>query len=67
MNSFGANVALVLLCLVVMATIWAIIALISFARREWPTAREVDKLQHDRLHQRLEEITSQTTDPKQAV
>ena len=67
MNSFGADAAFVLLCLVVMATIWAIIALISFARREWPTAKQVPKLHHDRLHQRLEEITNQTTDPKQVV
>jgi hypothetical protein len=66
MNSFSADTAFVLLCLAVMVAIWAVIALISFARREWPTAKEVDKLQHDRLHQRLDQITDQTGDNRAA-
>lgn len=71
MNSFSADAAFVLLCLAVMVAIWAIMALLSFARREWPTAKEkeeeVDKVQNDRLHQRLEQITNQTVQPKGAA
>jgi hypothetical protein len=69
MNSFAANGAFVLLCLVVMVAIWAIIALISFARREWPTAKitEADKVQQFRLHQRLEQITDQTMPAKKSA
>jgi hypothetical protein len=67
MNSFSADAALVLLCVVVMVAVWAIIALITFARREWPTAKEVDKLQHGKLHQRLEQMTNQTGQAKRSA
>jgi hypothetical protein len=69
MNSFSADAAFVLLCLAVMVAIWAIIVLMSFARGEWPAAKEkeVDKVQHDRLHQRLEQITNQTVQPKRVA
>jgi hypothetical protein len=67
MNSFAADAVFVLLGLVVMVAIWAILALISFARREWPTAREVDELQQSKLHQRLEQITNQTEQAKRSA
>jgi hypothetical protein len=67
MNSFAADAVFVLLGLVVMVAIWAILALISFARRAWPTSRGVDKLQQSKLHQRLEQITNQTEQAKRSA
>jgi hypothetical protein len=68
MNSFtGAGAAFILLCVVVMVAIWVTIALIAFARRQWPIEKEVDKLQQYKLHQRLEEITNETAPAKKSA
>jgi len=68
MNSFtSANAAFVLLCVVVMVAICAIIALIAFARREWPVEREVDELQQDKVHQRLEQITNSSVQARKSA
>jgi hypothetical protein len=68
MNLFaGTNASFVLLCIVVMVAISTIIALLAFARREWPVEREVDELQQYKLHQRLAEITDNKVQAKRSA
>ncbi len=63
----GTGASFVLLCVVVMVATGTMIALLAFARREWPTEKEVDEVQQYKLQQRLAEITDNKMPAKRSA